>query len=164
MSSDEPPTLATVRHGRRRFRVSPVRLPPLLSDHPRPVQILIAIVVPALYGAVTGYSLGESEPVYLVLSLIGVLGGVGAGFDHLGAAAGARRGLVAGAVFGGFILIAHEIHGADAKAHLPEPAILLVVITTILGVAFAALGGWLRGRQARRGQVESGPEVPGPLG
>ncbi|HEX2358176.1 MAG TPA: hypothetical protein VHH72_00015 [Solirubrobacterales bacterium] len=126
-----------------------MRLPPLLTEHPRPVQVLLAIVLPALYGALTGYFLGVSELTYLVLSVLGVLGGIGAGFDHLGAAAGAKRGLLAGSIFGASILIAHEIHGAEPEAHLPDPAILLVVITTALGVAFAALGGWLRERATR---------------
>jgi hypothetical protein len=141
-----------------------VRLPPLLSEHPRSIQILLAVVLPATYGAVTGYFLGVSEPTYLVLSIIGILGGIGAGFDHLGVRAGARRGVIAGLIFGGSILIAHEIHGADPKADLPDPAILLVVITTVLGAAFAALGGWLRERAVRRGSAVGGPEVPGPLG
>ena len=110
-----------------------MRLPPLLREHPRTVQVLLAIALPALYGALTGYFLGVSEVTYLVLSVLGVLGGIGAGFDHVGAAAGAKRGLIAGSIFGGSILIAHEIHGADAKADLPDPAILLIVITTILG-------------------------------
>lgn len=103
-----------------------------------------------LYGAVTGLFLGISESTYLVLSIIGILGGIGAGFDHLGASAGARRGVVAGLLFGGSILIAHQIHGADAKADLPDPEILLVVITTLLGAAFGAVGGWLRGRAMSR--------------
>jgi hypothetical protein len=124
-----------------------VRLLPLLRDQPRFVQVLLAVVLPALYGALTGYFLGVSEATYLVLSVIGVLGGIAAGFDHLGAGAGAKRGLIAGSIFGGSILIAHEIHGATAKADLPDPAILLVLITTVLGVGFAALGGWLRERQ-----------------
>ena len=119
---------------------------PLLSEHPRSIQILLAVVLPAAFGALTGYFLGVSETTYLVLSILGVLGGIGAGFDHLGAAAGAKRGVMAGAIFGGSILIAHEIHGAEAEAHLPEPAIVLVVITTALGAAFGALGGWLRQR------------------
>ena len=123
-----------------------MRLPPLLSEHPRPVQAFLAVVLPAAYGALTGYFLGVSETTYLVLSIIGVLGGIGAGFDHLGPGAGARRGVLAGLIFGSSILIAHEIHGADAEAHLPEPAILLVVLTTGLGAAFGALGGWLRDR------------------
>ena len=127
-----------------------MRLPPLLHEHPRSIQVLLAVVLPAVYGALTGYFLGVSEATYLVLSVLGVLGGIGAGFDHVGAAAGAKRGLVAGLIFGGSILIAHEIHGADAKADLPDPAILLIVITTILGVGFGALGGWLRERATRR--------------
>ncbi len=125
-----------------------MKFPPLLSEHPRPVQFALAVVVPAVFGAITGYFLGVSEATYLVLSLIGVLGGIGAGIDHLGPAAGAKRGLLAGSIFGGSILIAHEVHGAEAKAHLPEPAILLVVVTTVLGVAFGALGGWIRARQS----------------
>lgn len=99
-----------------------------------------------IFGAITGVYLGLSEPVYLVLSIIGIVGGVGAGFDHLGLRAGARRGLLAGALFGASILIAHELHGREAQAHLPDPAILLVVVTTVLGVAFAAAGGALRAR------------------
>ena len=123
-----------------------MKLAPLLSEHPRSVQFLLAFVVPALYGALTGYFLGVNETVYLILSVVGIVGAIGAGLDHVGARAGAARGVIAGSVFGAAILIAHEIHGADAEAHLPEPAIVLVVITTVLAVAFAALGGWLRQR------------------
>lgn len=103
-------------------------------------------MVPALYGALTGYFLGVSETTYLVLSLVGIVGGIGAGIDHVGPAAGAKRGALAGSIFGSAILIAHEIHGAEAKAELPEPAILLVAVTTVLAMAFAALGGWIRQR------------------
>jgi hypothetical protein len=127
-----------------------VRLPPLLREHPRWLQALLALILPAAYGAVTGYFLGVSESTYLVLSIIGILGGIGAGFDHMGAAIGLRRGVVAGLIFGSSILIAHQIHGADAKADLPNPEILLVAITTGLGAAFGALGGWLRERVTRR--------------
>jgi hypothetical protein len=126
-----------------------VKLPPLMSEHPRPVQVVLVAVVPAVFGAICGYFLGVSEITYLILSVIGVVGGVGAGLDHLGARAGARRGLAAGSIFGAAILIAHEIHGAEPKAELPDPPILLVVITTVLGVLFAALGGWLRERYER---------------
>lgn len=141
-----------------------MRLPPLLSEHPPALRVLLAGVIPAAYGAVTGIFLGISEPVYLVLSVLGIVGGIGAGFDHLGAAAGARRGAVAGAIFGGFILVAHELSGKEAEAKLPEPAILLVVVTIVLGVLFAAIGGWLRARAERRAEAARGTEVPGPLG
>jgi hypothetical protein len=123
-----------------------VSLPPRLSEHPRSIQVFLAVILPAAFGALTGYFLGVSETTYLVLSIIGIAGGVGAGFDHLGPEAGARRGVLAGAIFGGSILITHEIHGAEAKAHLPDPAILLVLVTALLGAAFGAFGGWLRRR------------------
>src|SRR5947207_2510731 len=113
------------------------RLPPLMSEHPLGVQIALIGVVPAVYGAITGYFLGISEGVYLVLSIVGIVGGVAAGFDHVGVKAGARRGIAAGSIFGASILIAHEIHGKDAKADLPHPAILLIVVTTVLAVLFA---------------------------
>jgi hypothetical protein len=126
-------------------------LPPLLSQRPRPVQVLLAGVVPALYGALTGVVLGVSEPAYLVLSLLGILGAVAAGFEHRGARAGAVRGVLAGSIFGAFILIAHQIHGEDAKAHLPDPEILLLVLTTGFAMPLAALGGSLRRRQELKG-------------
>ena len=125
-------------------------LPPLLSEHPRPVQAVLAVVVPVVFGAIAGILLGISEPAYVVLSLLVILGGVAAGFDHVGAAAGAQRGALGGVLFGSAILIAHEISGDEPEAHLPEPAVLLVVVTTVLGVALGALGGWLRERAQRR--------------
>lgn len=133
-----------------------MKLPPLLREHPRWLQVLLALVLPAAYGALTGYFLGVSEATYVVLSIIGVLGGIGAGFDHMGAAIGLRRGIVAGLIFGSAILIAHEVHGADPKADLPDPETVLVAVTTGLGAAFGALGGWLRERLARPRMAESG--------
>ena len=87
--------------------------------------------------------------MYLVASVIGIGGGYLAGFDHLGAGAGARRGFLGGLLFGAGILIAHEIHGEDAKAELPDPEILLIVLTTVLGVALGALGGRARAKRER---------------
>lgn len=128
----------------------PKHLPPLLSEHPPAVRFLLAVVLPIAYGAITGLVLGWTETGYLVLSILGVLGGIGAGFDHRGARAGALRGVLGGALFGGAILVAHELSGAVAEAHLPEPAIILVVVTTLLGVLFGALGGRLRARAESR--------------
>jgi hypothetical protein len=117
------------------------RLPPLMSEHPLALQITLVGVVPAAYGALTGYFLGVSESVYLVLSVVGIVGGVAAGFDHLGAKA-----------------------GADAKADLPHPAILLIILTTVLAVAFASVGGWARARAERKAVTHTAPDIPGPLG
>jgi hypothetical protein len=119
---------------------------PLLEEHPIPLQVLLAGVVPLAFGLLTGYLLGVSEGAYTVLSLLAIIGGIGAGFDHLGATAGAKRGVLGGSLFSVGILIAHEIHGAEAKADIPHPAILIVPIFVILGALFGALGGWLRDR------------------
>jgi hypothetical protein len=135
-----------------------------MSEHPLGVQILLVGIVPAVYGAITGYFLGVSESVYLVLSIVGIVGGVAAGFDHVGTKAGARRGIAAGSIFGASILIAHEIHGEDAKADLPHPAIILIIITTVLAIGFASLGGWARARAERKAISHSAPDIPGPLG
>ena len=122
-------------------------LPKLLSTWSVPMRLVLAVEVPVVFGALCGVMLGISEPVYLVLSLLGVLGGFAAGLEHVGAREGALRGLNGGFLFGGSILLAHEILGKEAKAELPEPAILLVVITTVLGVGLGALGGRTRAKR-----------------
>ena len=125
-----------------------MNLPPLLEERPRAVQVVLAVIVPTVYGAITGYLLGKSESAYTILGLLAAIGGVGAGFDHLGAAAGMRRGALGGLIFGAAVLIGHELEGSAAKADIPSPGILLIVITVVLGVALGALGGYLRGRTA----------------
>jgi len=123
---------------------------PLLRDHPVPLQIAIAIVLPIAYGALTGVMLGVSETWYLILSLAGILGGLGAGFDHDGPREAALRGVVGGVLFGGCILIAHAIAGTDVKADVPDPMILLAAITTTSGVILGAIGGAVRRRTLLR--------------
>lgn len=123
--------------------------PPLLQERPAGLRVVLVVVIPVLYGAVTGYFLGVSEATYLILSVLAILGGIGAGFDHRGASAGAKRGVLGGTLFGASVLIAHEIHGATAEADLPDPAILLVVATALLGAGFGAIGGYLRTRMDR---------------
>ncbi len=56
------------------------------------------------------------------------------------------RGVIGGTLFGSFILIGHEIHGHDAKADLPDPSILLIVITATFGAILGAIGGHFRSR------------------
>jgi hypothetical protein len=41
-----------------------MQLPTLLAERPRPVQVVLAVVVPVVYGAITGIFLGISEAVY----------------------------------------------------------------------------------------------------
>lgn len=127
-----------------------MKLPPRFDSRSESEQLLLAIAVPAIFGIVTGVVLGLSEIAYLVLSLLGILGGYFAGLEHRGGDEGALRGFAGGFLFGSFILAAHGISGMDPKAELPHPEILLVVITTLAGIGLGALGGRARRRRERR--------------
>jgi hypothetical protein len=127
-------------------------LPPLLLQRSFPVQLALAVVLPVAYGLLTGYMLGQSAAAYAVLSILGVLGGIAAGFDHRGSDQGFVRGVCGGLLFGTAILLAHSLFGQQAKATLPHPHGVLVIVTTILGALFGAIGGALRQRtETRRG-------------
>ena len=123
-------------------------LPPLLSSRSRPAQAALAVGGPVALGAVCGIVLGLSGLAYLVLTLLAALGGVAAGFEHARARSGALRGVVGGLLFGAALLLAHAIAGEPPQAKLPDPQVVLVAITTVLGALLGALGGRLRtGRQ-----------------
>jgi hypothetical protein len=121
--------------------------PELFSQRSAGAQVVTAIVVPIAFGVVTGVMLGISEAGYLLLSLAGIAGGFVAGLEHRGAEEGVVRGLTGGLLFGTFILFGHAFLGGEAKADLPHPEILLVLITTLAGGLLGALGGWRRGRR-----------------
>jgi hypothetical protein len=118
-----------------------MRQPDLLESHSPERQMILMLVVPSVFGIVTGIFLGVSEILYLVLSILGIAGGYMAGKEHIGARDGAVRGFTGGILFGTFILAAHALTGLERQAHLPEPEILLVVITTVFGIGLGALGG-----------------------
>ena len=132
---------------------------PLFDELSDTEQVIRALVVPSVFGLITGLVLNWSEALYLVLAgPIGIGGGFFAGLEHRGAQQGALRGAVGGLLFGTFILLGNELAGADPKAHLPEPHVLLVVITTVAGVALGALGGRT---SARRREPARAPEAAG---
>jgi hypothetical protein len=131
-----------------------MRQPPLLESHSPNLQLILAVVVPSVFGIVTGIFLGVSEAVYLLLSVLGIGGGYLAGKEHIGASEGATRGFTGGILFGTFILAAHAATGLERQAHLPEPEILLVVLTTVFGIVLGALGGRSREKSARREAVQ----------
>jgi hypothetical protein len=122
---------------------------PLLADRRPAEQAFIVLVLPALFGAICGVMLGVSEGLYTVLTLLGILGGTAAGYDHSTAGEGALRGIAGGALFGTFILLAHAITGAHAKAHIPEPHVVLPIATTLISIPLGAIGGALRARSLR---------------
>jgi hypothetical protein len=121
------------------------------------MQVFLAGAVPAAFGALCGWLLGINKTAYIVATLLAIGGGYFAGMEHDGGREGALRGVVGGSLFGGFILLIHEATGKEAKADLPHPAALLLIVTVGAGAALGALGG-----RAMHRRIESGARE-GPL-
>jgi hypothetical protein len=102
---------------------------------------LLAAGVPAVFGAVCGWALGKSETVYLILSGIALLGAYVAGREHVGGWEALLRGAVAGAFFGGALLLVHNATGDAPKVKLPDPKILLLAVTVVASAIACAFGG-----------------------
>ena len=66
--------------------------------------------------------------------------------EHSGAAAGARRGLLAGSLFGVGLVLAHAIARERELVTIPHPAVLLIGVTSVIGTVFGAAGGAMRSR------------------
>jgi hypothetical protein len=127
--------------------------PVYLLDRPLAVRLVLVVIVPLAYGAFTGFFLGESKTVYIVLNVVAAIGGYIAGFEHRSGREAAIRGTIAGAIYGAGILLAHELTGDAAKTKLPSPAILLLVFTGAIGAILAAFGA-----SARAHREQSGPK------
>lgn len=131
--------------------------PTLLRDQPRPVQIVLAVVAPALVGALAGVLIGVSTGAYWVVAVLGAVGQVVAGFDHLDGWGGADRGLAGGAIYGVSLLLAHAAAGTHAKVSLGSFPPLFAVVAAIGGMFLGALGGriarHLRERRAASTQL-----------
>ena len=133
---------------RRRF--GSVKLPPLLRDRPRAAQVVLAVVAPVVFGAVCGYVLGSSEGGFNLLMLLAGVGGIGAGFEHLGPREGAIRGIVGGVLFTAALVVCFGVRGVPAVVPLPAPLAAMAVIYAVMGVPLGALGGRLRARSETR--------------
>jgi hypothetical protein len=127
-------------------------LPPLLSTLPRAAQLQIAVMGPLLLGALNGFLLDTSAVGYWIVQAIGTVGGVTSGMEHAGPGAGARRGLLAGALFGVGLIGAHAISNRHALAYVPHPLVLLALITAAIGAALGCMGAVAR----RRRETQSG--------
>jgi hypothetical protein len=127
--------------------------PELLRDRPRPVQIVVAGVIPAVLGAAAGVLIGASTGAYWAVAIVVAVGGVIAGFEHQDGWGGADRGVAGGLIYGIALLLAHAIAGTHAKVSLGSFPPLFAVVTAIIGMFLGALGGYL----ARRGRERNAP-------
>ncbi len=130
--------------------------PVLFRDRSRPVQILLGGVVPAAVGALAGILIGSSTVAYWVVAVLAAVGSVLSGFEHRDGWGGADRGLVAGAIYGTALLVAHAIAGTHAKVSLGSFPPLLAVLTAIVGMLLAAAGGRIARTQRERAAAAEG--------
>jgi hypothetical protein len=121
-------------------------MPVLLRSREVPLQVVFAVIVPALAGAIAGWLLGVNKIAYIVWSVLALLGGYFAGLEHKGPGEGAIRGVLGGALFGAVLLLVHQAIGDKPEAKLPDPEIVLVVLTALIGTASGAMGGARRKR------------------
>ena len=111
-----------------------------LQERPRSAQILLACVVPFVFGAIVGIALGASAGLYL-----GALGprcrrrGPG-GTRAPGRPRRCLRGLLGGVLFACGILLLHAITGAEEKVSLGSVPAFLIVIDAVIGAILSALG------------------------
>jgi hypothetical protein len=133
------PVPGEVRHSFRR--------PEYLLDRPVALRVLLVVVVPGIFGAICGYFLGHSKPVYIGLQVVAAIGGYVAGWEHRTGREAAVRGLIGGACFGGGILLVHQLTGDHALVKLPHPPIVLAAFTAGGGAILGALGAGARARR-----------------
>ena len=133
------------------------------ADRSRPAQAVLAVVVPAALGAVAGVLLGASAAAYAAVSVLVAVGAYLSGLEHHGGWSGADRGLVAGAVYGITLLLAHAIAGTAAKVSLGSFPPALIVVTALVGALLTAAGAVGRERDvAQEPPADGAPRVGGP--
>ena len=130
---------------------------PHLLERPVGAQIGIAVGGALFLGIVCGILAMINEPAYLVISILAIVGGIAAGYDHPTADEGAVRGFCGGLVFGTAIIVTVAVASGKPEANLPHPHVGLVVVTTILGIIFGMIGGALRNRHDKRLASARGP-------
>jgi hypothetical protein len=125
--------------------------PPLLETLPRPTAVQIVVGGPLLLGMVTGFFLGIDAATWWVLNGVAALGGFLGGLEHRTARGAALRGLLAGTLFGGGLILADAVSDQPALAEIPSPPILLVPLAAAIGAGLHALGAVVRQRYAQAG-------------
>jgi hypothetical protein len=130
--------------------------PVLFRDRSRPAQVVLGGIVPAVAGAVAGVLVGVSAGAYWGFAVVAAIGSVVSGFEHQDGWGGADRGLVAGAIYGAALLLAHAIAGTHAKVSLGSFPPLLAVVTAIGGMLLSAAGGRIARLQRERAAKSAG--------
>lgn len=105
------------------------------------------LVLPSGFGLLCGLALGASAALYLVGVILALLGGMGGGAQYVRRRDALLRGLVAGTLFGAFILLGFALGGEDdPTVKLPHPHIVFLLFTIVPSLPLHWLGWRLRPR------------------
>jgi hypothetical protein len=126
------------------------------SARSRQAQVVLALVVPFVFGAIVGVALGASAAAYWILSALAAIGAVLAGLEHPDPRSAAMRGLVMGALYGIGVLLAHAVAGTHAEVSLGSFPPFVIVIDAIAGGILAAIGGSISRARSKR-SAQAGP-------
>jgi hypothetical protein len=124
--------------------------PKLFRDQSTAERVFALLIGPILLGAICGWLLGVTEIGYTILTLLAVIGGVAAGYEHVTPRSGALRGLWGGAVFGLAICEVHRLIGASPTAEVPDPIEIIITFFALIGCALGAIGAYRRGKRESR--------------
>lgn len=130
-----------------------MRKPPLLRSRSPETQVVLAVIVPFVFGCVVGIVLGHSAAWYWILLAVAGLGAVLAGLDHGDTGEALARGGISGAMFGLGIVAVHDLANSEAKVDLGSLPAALILIDAIAGALLTALGCWALRRRGRRRPV-----------
>ena len=118
--------------------------PKLFPDQSTAERIFGLIVGPVLLGAICGWLLGETEIGYTVLTLLSMLGGLAAGYEHTTPGSGLLRGLWGGTLFSLTICEVHRLIGNNSLATTPKPIEIIVPIFAVISMILGLIGARLR--------------------
>lgn len=120
--------------------------PQLFSEQPTAIKAAGLFAGPIIFGVICGLMVSVSEIAYVVLTLLGIFGGLAAGYEHDTLRGGAARGAFIGAVFSLTICEVHRLTGNDSVANTPDPIELIVPVFVVISLVLGTSGAALRRR------------------
>jgi hypothetical protein len=108
------------------------------------------LIGPILLGAICGWLLGVTEIGYTVLTLLAILGGLAAGYEHATLGSGALRGLWGGTLFSLTICEVHRLIGNDSLASTPKPIEIIVIVFAVISMILGLIGAALRRKRENK--------------
>jgi hypothetical protein len=124
--------------------------PKLFAEQSTGERFVGLIVGPIVLGLICGWLVGVSGAIYTVITLLAILGGLAAGYEHVSLIGGAARGAWGGALFALTISETHRAIGNLAKASTPKPIEEIIIIFAIFSAVLGLIASALRRRRENK--------------